>query len=308
MKKITRVFSILCIVFISGILINAKQQPTEINSTKNELRDTLKNTSELYEIKALKIPEGLNFAGELIPLHKQDVKERMDRELLVNTYWQSNSLLMFKRANKFFPIIEPILKKNGIPDDFKYLALIESGLLNVTSPAGARGVWQIMKGTAKENGLEVNTNVDERYHLEKATEVACKYLQKSYERFGSWTLAAAAYNGGNYGISRRLKSQRVADYYDLLLGEETGRYLFRIVAVKEIMTNPKKYGFIFDQEDLYNLEKTRIIEVDTVITDIALFAQNFGINYKIMKIHNPWLRENKLNNKSRKLYKIKLPQ
>ncbi len=304
MKKFTRILAIFCIVFISGILINAKQSS---DKTNQEILIE-KNTSELYEIKALKMPEGLNFAGELIPLHKQDVKERMDRELLVNTYWQSNSLLMFKRANKFFPIIESILKKNGIPDDFKYLALIESGLLNVTSPAGARGVWQIMKGTAKENGLEVNTNVDERYHLEKATEVACKYLQKSYERFGSWTMAAAAYNGGNYGMARRLKSQRVENYYDLLLGEETGRYLFRIVAVKEIMTNPKKYGFIFDQEDLYNLEKTRIIEVDTVITDIALFAQNFGINYKIMKIHNPWLRENKLNNKSRKLYKIKLPQ
>lgn len=304
MKKLTRILTVFCIVFISGILINAKQSSDK--TSKIESID--KNTCELYEIKALKIPEGLNFAGELIPLHIQDVKERMDRELLVNTYWQSNSLLMLKRANKFFPIIEPILKKNGIPDDFKYLALIESGLLNVTSPAGARGVWQIMKGTAKENGLEVNTNVDERYHLEKATEVACKYLRKSYERFDSWTLAAAAYNGGNYGMARRLKSQRVEDYYDLLLGEETGKYLFRIVAVKEIMSNPKMYGFIFDQEDLYNLEKTRIIEVDTVITDIALFAQNFGINYKIMKIHNPWLRENKLNNKSRKLYKIKLPQ
>ena len=209
--------------------------------------------------------------------------------------------------NKYFPIIEPILKKNGIPDDFKYLALIESGLMNVTSPAGARGFWQIMKGTAQENGLEVNSNVDERYNIEKATEVACKYLNKSYERFNSWTLAAAAYNGGNAGISRRLKSQRVANYYDLLLGEETSRYVFRIVAVKEIMSEPENYGFKYDNEDLYQLEKTKIVQVDTIINDIALFAQNLGTNYKELKIHNPWLRENILNNKSRKLYEIKVP-
>ncbi len=307
MKKITRVFSILCIVFISGILINAKQQSTEINSTESELKDTLKNTSELYEIRALKIPKGINFAGELVPIEQSNIRERMDRELLVNTYWQSNSLLLIKRSHKYFPIIEPILAKNGIPDDFKYLALIESGLQNVTSPAGARGFWQIMKATGKENGLEINSNVDERYHLEKATQVACDYLNNSFKRFGSWTLAAAAYNGGNAGISRRLKAQRVTNYYDLLLGEETSRYVFRIVAIKEIMSNTEKYGFKYDKEDLYTLDKTRIVEVDTVISDIALFAQKFGTNYKELKIHNPWLRENKLNNTSRKLYQIKLP-
>lgn len=309
MKKATRIFTVLCIIFISGILINAKQPPIkEINIQETESKDTLKNTSKQYEIKALKIPTGINFANESVPVTKPDIRERMDRELLVNTYWQSNSLLLIKRAHKYFPVIEPILKKNGIPDDFKYLALIESGLQNVTSPAGARGFWQIMKATAIENGLEVNNNVDERYHLEKATEVACAYLKKSYERFGSWTLAAAAYNGGNAGISRRLKTQRVTNYYDLLLGEETSRYVFRIVAMKEIMSNTKSYGFKFDKEDLYTLEKTRIVEVDSVINDIALFAQNFGINYKELKIHNPWLRENKLNNSTRKLYQIKLPQ
>lgn len=309
MKKATRIFTVLCIIFISGILINAKQPPIkEINIQEAESKDTLKNTSKQYEIKALKIPTGINFANESVPVTKPDIRERMDRELLVNTYWQSNSLLLIKRAHKYFPVIEPILKKNGIPDDFKYLALIESGLQNVTSPAGARGFWQIMKATAIENGLEVNNNVDERYHLEKATEVACAYLKKSYERFGSWTLAAAAYNGGNAGISRRLKTQRVTNYYDLLLGEETSRYVFRIVAMKEIMSNTKSYGFKFDKEDLYTLEKTRIVEVDSVINDIALFAQNFGINYKELKIHNPWLRENKLNNSTRKLYQIKLPQ
>lgn len=307
MKKSIRYLAAFSIVLISFTLINATTFINQQTSAESR-KDTLKNTSENYEIKALKIPDGIHFSGELVPVEKPDIKERMDRELLVNTYWQSNSLLLIKRANKYFPIIEPILKKHGIPDDFKYLALIESGLQNVTSPAGAKGFWQIMKDTAKENGLEVNTNVDERYHLEKATEVACQYLLHSKELFGSWTLAAAAYNGGNNGIMRRLKSQRVNSYYDLLLVEETGRYVFRIAAIKEIMNNTEKYGFKFDNEDLYNLETTKIVKVDTAITDIALFAQNFGTNYKELKIHNPWLRENKLNNKSRKLYYIKLPQ
>lgn len=310
MNKLTRIFTLLTIVFICGTLMNAKIHPetSVIKEQNTELKEVANDENGTYEIKALKIPEGVNFAGELVPIDKPDIRERMDRELLVNTYWQSNSLLMMKRAHKFFPIIEPILKEHGIPDDFKYLALIESGLLNVTSPAGARGFWQLMKGTAKENGLEVNSNVDERYHIEKATEVACKYLLKAYKRFDSWTLAAAAYNGGNYGMARRLKSQHVNDYYDLLLGEETGRYVFRIVAVKEIIKNPQNFGFKIDQEDLYNLEKTKIVKVDTAISNIALFAKDFDTNYKELKIHNPWLRENHLNNKSRKLYEVKIPE
>ena len=215
---------------------------------------------------------------------------------------------MFKRAQKYFPIIEPILEKNGVPSDFKYLAVIESGLTNAVSPAGARGFWQIMKTTGRENGLEVNTNVDERYNLELATEVACKYLKEAKEKFGSWTLAAASYNAGKAGISRRLVEQDVKDYYDLLLGEETGRYLFRIVALKEILNHPDKYGFNFNNNDLYKSIPTYKVEVDTAVTDFTQFAERFGINYKILKIHNPWLRERHLNNKSRKLYKIEIPK
>ena len=264
--------------------------------------------NKTYKIKALKLPNNLNLAGERVPLEKPDIKERMDRELLVNTYWQSNGLLMFKRAKKYFPIIEPILEKYNIPNDFKYLAVIESGLTNAVSPAGARGVWQIMKTTGRENGLEVNTNVDERYHLEKATEVACKYLLKSKEQLGSWTLAAAAYNAGNSGVSRRLKEQNVTDYYDLLLGEETGRYLFRIVALKEILNNPNKYGFNFREKDLYSNVPTYKVEVDTAVTDFVKFSEKFRINYKILKLHNPWLREAHLNNKSRKQYYIEIPR
>ncbi len=305
MKNTIKILGLIAVIMVSSLLIFATKSNKEMNAPK--ISDTDTNTSETYRIRALKIPSNLDFAGERVPIEKADIKERIDRELLVNTYWQSNGLLLFKRAHKYFPIIEPILAKNGIPDDFKYLAVIESGLQDVTSPAGAKGFWQIMSSTAKENGLEVNSNVDERYHLEKATQVACDYLNAAKQRFGSWTLAAAAYNAGNAGIDRRLKAQKVDDYYDLLLVSETSRYLPRIVAVKEILSNPNKYGFIFEKEDLYDLEKTKIIKVDTAITDIAAFSKSLDINYKILKTHNSWLRENKLNNKSRKLYEIKIP-
>ncbi|SFZ92506.1 Transglycosylase SLT domain-containing protein [Flaviramulus basaltis] len=286
----------LCALFIYAL----QDAPTDENFEKKLIND--------YNVYALQVPENLDFAGESMPLKNPDILERMDRELLVNTYWQSNGLLMFKRSEKYFPIIEPILAKNGIPDDFKYLAVIESGLTNAVSPAGARGVWQIMPATGRENGLEVNDNVDERYHLEKATEVACKYLLKSKEELGSWTLAAAAYNAGNAGVSKRLKEQEVTGYYDLLLGEETGRYLFRIVALKEILSHPAKYGFNFREKDLYKNVPTYTVEVDTAVTDFSKFAQNFRINYKILKLHNPWLREPYLNNRSRKLYHIEIPK
>ncbi len=306
MKASIKIFGLLFLTGICYLFIFSTTKKNETN-VKNNLRISDKNTSESYQIKALKIPQNLTFAGEHVPIEKHDIRERIDRELLVNTYWQSNGLLLFKRAHKFFPIIEPILEKNNIPNDFKYLAIIESGLQNVTSPAGAKGFWQIMKGTAIENGLEVNKNVDERYHLEKATQVACNYIKKAKEKFGSWTLAAAAYNAGISGISRKIDIQKVTDYYNLLLGDETQRYVPRMVAVKEILTHPKKYGFIFEEDDLYSLQPTKIIEVDTAISNIATFSKNLGINYKILKLYNPWLRENKLNNKSRKLYQLKIP-
>jgi hypothetical protein len=286
----------LCLLFIYAL----QDAPTDENFEKKLIND--------YNVYALQVPEHLNFAGEAMPLQNPDILERMDRELLVNTYWQSNGLLMFKRAKKYFPIIEPILEKYSIPNDFKYLAVIESGLTNAVSPAGARGVWQIMKATGRENGLEVNSNVDERYHLEKATEVACRYLLKSKEELGSWTLAAAAYNAGNAGVSRRLREQNVSNYYDLLLGEETGRYLFRIIALKEILNNPTKYGFNFRDKDLYSNVPTYKVEVDTAVTDFTQFAEKFGINYKILKLHNPWLREPHLNNKTRRQYLIDIPE
>ena len=309
MKTIKNIFTTIGLIAMSGLFIFAMQK------SPNENQDSDKNNSieesssvKDYNVYALSVPKSLDFAGEPLPLNNPDILERMDRELLVNTYWQSNGLLMFKRTAKYFPIIEPILKKNGIPDDFKYLAVIESGLTNAVSPAGARGVWQIMKTTGRENGLEINSNVDERYHLEMSTEVACKYLLRAKKELGSWTLAAAAYNAGNAGVSRRLKEQGVKDYYDLLLGEETGRYLFRIVALKEILNHPNKYGFNFSNEDLYSSVPTYKVEVDTAVTDFSKFAKGFGINYKILKLHNPWLREAHLNNKSRKKYSIDIPK
>jgi hypothetical protein len=305
MDKSIKILGLIAVIMISSLLIFAvKKSDTAGN---NYLKESDKNASETYEIKALKIPENLDFAGERVPTENDDIKERIDRELLTNTYWQSNTLLLFKRAHKFFPMIEPILKENGIPNDFKYLAVIESGLLNVTSPAGAKGFWQILDATAKENGLEVNSNVDERYHIEKSTQAACNYLNAAKARFGNWTLAAAAYNAGNRGVSSKMETQKVSSYYDLLLGDETERYILRIVALKEIMSNPEKYGFIFDKEDLYTATPTKIVEVNTPITDIAQYAIDLGFNYKIMKLHNPWLRENTLENKTGKTYQLKIP-
>lgn len=301
MKRIKNLFAIVGLLSVSALLIFAVQDaPSDINLEKKIIND--------YNVYALNVPENLDFAGEAMPLSNPDILERMDRELLVNTYWQSNGLLMFKRANKYFPIIEPILEKHGIPEDFKYLAVIESGLQNATSPAGAKGFWQIMKATGRENGLEINANVDERYNLELATEVACKYLLKAKKRFGSWTLAAASYNAGVGGISKELKRQEVNNYYDLLLNQETGRYMFRIVALKEILSAPDKYGFNFRHKDLYTSIPTYKVEVDTAVTDFVKFSERFGINYKLLKLHNPWLREKHLNNKSRKRYFIEIPK
>lgn len=261
-----------------------------------------------YKIHALNIPNEVEFAGERVRLEEADLLERMDKELLVNTYWQSNTILMLKRANKFFPKIEKILREEGVPDDFKYLALIESGLENVTSSAGAKGFWQILRTTGREYGLEVNSNVDERYNIELATRVACAYIKKAHQRLGSWTLAAASYNRGMAGVARLLEKQQADSYYDLLLGTETKRYIFRILAVKAIVEAPEHYGFFIEDAQKYDPMVYRTVEVDTTIGNIARFSKQMGVNYKTMKLYNPWLLQNHLNNKSRKLYHIALPE
>jgi hypothetical protein len=261
----------------------------------------------IHEGTAMFFPENTDFAGESAPLQITDVKERLDRELLINANLDATTALIIKRSNRAFPIIEPILKQYNVPDDFKYLAVIESGLVNAVSSAGARGVWQFMPDTAKEKGMEVNEFVDERYHIEKSTEAACKYLLAAKEKFGSWTLAAASYNGGMSGISKKIEEQKVTNYYDLGLTEETSRYVFRILALKEIMKQPAKYGFNIYSSDLYAPIPTKSVEVDSTINNLTSFAQSQGINYKVLKIHNPWLRDKKLINPNKKKYEIKIP-
>ncbi len=264
--------------------------------------------NDKYHIYALNLPEAPTFAEEPVPMRDPEIQERLDRELLVNTYWQSQTMLFFKRANRYFEIIEPILKKNNIPEDFKYLALIESGLTNVVSPAGATGFWQIMESTGKQYGLEITKEVDERYHIEKSTEAACRYLREAHESLGSWTLAAASYNMGITGIKNQLERQRGSSYYDLTLNSETGRYVFRLLAVKEIIENPEKYGYHFREKDLYPVIPTKTVTVDTAVTNFGSFAQHFGINYRILKYHNPWLRYDYLPNTSGKKYFIEIPK
>ena len=263
-------------------------------------------TFSSYKVYAIDLPENLDFAGERVPIEDPDVYERLDREFLVNTYWQSNGLLLLKRANKYFPIIEPILKRNNIPDDFKYLAIIESGLTNAVSPSGASGFWQFMKAAAQEYGLEVTDQVDERYHIEKATQAACDYFKKAKRSTGSWTMAAAAYNAGIAGMNKQTSFQQTNNYYDLWLNTETSRYVFRILAVKEIMKHPKKYGFIFEKKHLYNELPTYNVMVDSTIENLTDFAKTYNITYKDLKIYNPWLRDRKLDNKEGKTYYIKI--
>jgi membrane-bound lytic murein transglycosylase D len=299
MNKTMRFFSYIGVIALAVVLTYSV---TASVAKANEER----KTSEYYQIKALKLPEDMSFAGEKANLKDLEVYERVDRELLVNTYWQSSMLLYLKRAHKYFPVIEPILEKHGVPNDFKYLAVIESGLTNATSTAGAKGFWQFMPATAKEYGMEVNDFVDERYHLEIATENACKYLKSAKAKLGSWSLAAAAYNSGNKNVSDRLAHQKVDNYYDLLLLDETARYVPRLLAVKEIMQNPEKYGYLVEKEDLYNLEKTREVKVDSTITNMTAFAQKFDMTYKDLKTLNPWLRNTTLDNKLKKVYYIKV--
>ena len=260
-----------------------------------------------YNIYALVHPDTLEFAGESVPMHRHDVRESFDRELLVNTYWQSSTLLLLKRANRWFPVIEPILEEHGVPGDFKYLALIESNLTQAVSPAGARGFWQILEGTGRDLGLEINDYVDERYHVEKSTAAACEYLLDARERYGSWTLAAAAYNIGNSRLRRILDNQQVDCYYDLFLNEETARYVFRILAIKSIFSDPVAAGFHVRDEDLYPIETYYTIAVDTAISDLTAFAQEHNTTYKALRNLNPWMRRYELPNPNGKTYHIKLP-
>lgn len=256
---------------------------------------------------APQVPEQISFAGEDVPLERWDVYERFDRELLYNYYYQNNIIYIMKLANRYFPVIEERLKANGVPDDFKYLCIAESNLQNLTSRAGAVGFWQFMPKSAPEYNLSVNSLVDERYDYIKSTDAACKYLKQAYAKFGSWTAAAASYNCGQGGYNGQATFQGTKNYYDLLLPEETNKYIFRILAFKHLLSNAEELGFNIDDEKLYTPHKTREVIVTSTIPNLASWAQSQGTTYKIVKLLNPWLRGRSLPVKSGTQYKVLLP-
>ena len=258
---------------------------------------------------AVEIPDTVYFAGEQMPLERFDVREAFDRELLSNAYFHSQTLRFIKMAPRFFAVIEPILKEKGIPEDFKFLAVAESNLdPRAVSSASAVGIWQFLSGTAREFGLEVNNEIDERYHVVKSTYAACDYLLKSYEKYGNWTLVAASYNRGISGIDSQLERQKCDNYYDLLLNTETQRYVYRIVALKLILSNPAKYNFVVSEEEKYPVIKTRKLEISGKVENFADFALKHRITYKLLKDFNPWLRQNYLTNAAGKTYIVEIPE
>jgi hypothetical protein len=286
------------------IILSIAQSFRGFNSTpsgSHQPKDTL------YNIKSFKLPDDVTFAGEKMPLNNFDTRESLEREILTSAYRHSSTILIIMRANRYLPLIEKILKKNNIPDDFKYLVAAESEYSNMVSPVGATGFWQIMPETGKEEGLEINTVVDERYNVEKSTQFACNYFMKSYEKYGNWTLAAASYDGGRSAIDEQIEIQHQHNYYDLLLSDETARYIFRAVAYKLIITDPENYGFNISKTDLYPELKYTEVKVDSAVTDFSAFAEKFGTNYKMLKFLNPWLRKPFLTPRPNKGYLIKIP-
>lgn len=304
MKKIYTILYLCFVVFCINIFIIVfKSKAANIPLPVAYAQD---GNNPVPLVSDVFMPAEFDLAGEAVPLQRLDVQESFKKELIVNTYLHSHTIQILKNAPRIFAVIEPILKANGIPDDFKYLAVIESNLNPLAvSPAGAVGVWQFMKGTAQELGLEVNAEVDERYNIEKSTEAAVKYLQKAYEKFGSWTMAAASYNAGSSMISKQIAIQKETDYYDLLLGEETGRYVFRILALKQIINHPELYNF--NVRTIYPSEKVKKVKVSGEVKSWADFAHEQGISYKILKRFNPWLRKTELRNPHHKTYEISIP-
>lgn len=255
----------------------------------------------------IELPETMEFCGEEVPLDLFYVRERLEREIIVNSYRHSATLLLLKRTTRWFPVMEPIMEKNGLPEDFKYLAMIESELTNAVSPSKAVGFWQFLEATGKQYGLEINKEVDMRYNVEKETVAACKYLKDSYNKFGSWTASAAAFNCGNGRITKSIEEQRVDSYYDMILPEETQRYVFRILALKLITENPEKYGFQIRDNGWYRPLETKTVTVVQSIPSLTDFAYRQGTNLKLLKYFNPWLRSNSLTISPGNSYEIKIP-
>jgi membrane-bound lytic murein transglycosylase D len=290
-------------VIIGGIFFNS--HPARV---QNQVVGMPGGEQEIY-FTPVRLPDKLDFAREPVPLENFDIRESLDREMLSIANFHSQALLYIKKTNRYFAVIEPILRKNEIPDDFKFLALAESGFLDkVISPSGAVGIWQFMKTAAIENGLEVNDEVDERYNIEKATEAACKFFRNSFVKYGNWTLVAASYNAGIGGISQLIGLQRSKNYYDLLLNEETSRYLFRILALKLVIGQPEEYGFKVSEEEKYPIIPVSEVKVSGSINNFTDFAVANNINYKLLKQFNPWLRQTSLKNPKKKIYTVKIPE
>lgn len=315
-RNLPLLISILALIIVLGFVRYYRNQLdalVQANKQEESIRDGSLSSGEFsgsvpqYFAVSYDLPDNLSFAGERVPIEIPDVLERLDRELQINIYLHSSTIFLIKRANRWLPQMEEILRKHNIPDDFKYLPLIESGLLNDISPKEAVGFWQILKTSGREFGLEIDKEVDERYDPLKATEAACKYLNAAYKKFGNWTLVAASYNRGMAGIGRALEKQEVNNFYDLHLVEETSRYVFRIIAIKEIVENPVKYGFNVNPKHLYKQEELRYVEVKETIPDLIRFAKQQGVNYKLLKRYNPWLRDDQLTVKRGKVYRIALP-
>lgn len=289
----------------AGIIIIALLSFNEESTVKQSF--TKPGPASSMNWPAPPLPEGIDFAGEKVPLQRWEIREQLDREVLFNYYWQNNILYMLKLSGRYFPLIEARLKANKVPDDFKYLCIAESNLANATSRVGAVGFWQFMKGTAPTYALEINEHVDERYNVIKSTDAACQYLKDAYLKFGSWTAAAASYNCGMGGYNSQATFQQTKNYYDLLLPEETQRYIFRILAFKYLLNNADKLGFRLPGEEQYKPVATRTMTITASIPNLADFARENGTTYKMLKWHNPWLRSRSLPVKPGKSYTIVLP-
>ncbi len=304
---ISRNLKFLLLGFTFGASLVALIAFRSSNPDRENLTEVKPDGRLQYKWFAPEMPKTASFAGEQVPLDRWEVRERYDRELLMNYYMHGSLMYILKLSYRQFPIIEKELKAAGIPDDFKYLCVAESNLQNLTSRAGAQGYWQFMDATAPSYGLEISTDVDERYHLKKATQAACKYFIQAYNKFGSWTAAAASYNCGMGGYNGHATFQGSNDYYDLALPEETNRYIFRILAFKNLIQNAKNWGYILDPKDTYMPLETKILKIDTSIANLADFAEAQGSSYKILKVMNPWLRSRNLTVKNGKSYEIELP-
>ena len=292
---------------ISGKRFQANAEPVHELTPVSPPDHTQKTESTAFRFDFLSVPDSLSLAGEPVPLTQQDIRERYEFEMLVTVYKNAATILGFKRSKRWFPVIEPILQSEGVPDDFKYLCVIESNLANAISPSNAVGFWQFLEGTGKQYGLEINEDVDERYDVEKSTRAACKYLKDAYKKFGSWTLAAASYNMGMGGLQKQLEEQLESSYYDMKLNQETARYVFRMAATKEIFTNPDKYGYTFSPDQLYTAPDVTYVEINTSIQDLVDFAKSNGTTFYMLKELNPWLRSKQLRNAAGKTYRLAIP-